>query len=280
MHRIWSKLRELKEFPTFQLILSRITFWCTHRSNEVVGFFPASSERDVRYSETSGVKFVSPQIDESNNRKQLNFNGNVQRQPPWATNQLYQPNPYRQVQATNVNVIRKRPASYLYAHPASSYYNSYPTDLSNPFYKNYANLYQYPPSASSPSYPDYYNPMHYPSPATANQLVHQPSLQYPNYYTNNYANRYEYQRPSSIYGQNDVGGSGENGVTSFLNNIRELNGPLGQISQVGGRFSKALVDISAHDDLQCVPKILCQMVRSSRRPNQVPSFMSAPGLST
>lgn len=175
----------------------------------------------------------------------------------------------------------------LYASSPSNYYSSYPTDLSNPFYQNYANHYQYPLATSAPStspspasYPDYYNPTRYPSTANLNgqqQLLHQPSIQQPNYYTNNYANQFEYQRPvvpssSSIFGEGE-------GVSGFLNNIRESSGPLGQISQVGGQFSKALEEISSNDDLQCVPKILCQMVRSSRRPNQLPSFMNVPGLS-
>lgn len=191
-----------------------------------------------------------------------------------------------------VNKKRKRPQKFPYQHSSASpsnHYNSYPADLSNPFYQNYANHYQYPSSSASlPStYPDYYNPTRYPSPSpSANlngqqPLLHQPSLQYPNYYTNNYANQFEYQRPSSIYGNSGVGGgAGANGLLSFFNNFREQSsGPLGQITQVSGQFSRALEDISVNDDLQCVPKILCQMVRSSRRPNQLPSFMNVPGLS-
>ena len=174
---------------------------------------------------------------------------------------------------------------YQYTNSPSNYYNSYPTDLSNPFYQNYANHYQYPAAAASSSYPDYYNPTRYPSPASANlngqqPLLHQPSIQYPNYYTNNYANQFEYQRPSPIYGNSGVGGVGEpNGVSSFLNNIRQPHGPLGQISQVGGQFTKALEDISENDDLQCVPKVLCQMIKGSRRPNSLPSFLNVPGIS-
>lgn len=55
-------------------------------------------------------------------------------------------------------------------------------------------------------------------------------------------------------------------------------GPLGQISTVGSQFSKALEDISINDDLQCVPKLLCQMIRNPRRPSQLPSFLNIPGI--
>jgi hypothetical protein len=202
--------------------------------------------------------------------------------------QFYQSNPYRPIQTVNsppgVNVIRKRPANFPYQFASDAptkYFTSYPGDLSNPFYQNYANHYRYP-SASS-SYPDYYKPTRYPSPPppyssslnSQSSLLHQPSLQYPNYYTNNYANKFAYQRPTSIYG-NSVGG----GVSNFFNNFREQSsGPLGQIGQVGNQFTKAFEDISANDDLQCVPKVLCQTIRGSRRPNQMPSFMNVPGLS-
>jgi hypothetical protein len=217
---------------------------------------------------------------------------------PPGGNQLpfYQSNPYRPVQTINspsaVNVIRKRPMKIPYQYASASpsnHYNSYPADLSNPFYQNYANQYQYPSAtASSPSsYPDYYNPTRHPSPPpSANlngqqPLLHQPSLQYPNYYTNNYANQFEYQRPSSVYGNAGVGGGGGvNGISNFFNNFREQSGQFGgQVGQIGGQFGKALEEISTNDDLQCVPKILCQMVRGSRRPNQLPSFMNVPGLS-
>lgn len=182
-----------------------------------------------------------------------------------------------------MSVVRKRPtkSSYQYSNVPSNYYNSYPADLSNPFYQNYANHYQYP-SATATSYPDYYNPTRYPSSAIVNgqqALLQQPSLQYPNYYTNNYANQFGYQRPSPIYGNNGAGGSSASGISNFFNNIRESTG-LGQISQVGGQFGKALEEISANDELQCVPKILCQVVKSQRRPNQMTSLLNAPGLST
>lgn len=270
------------------------------RQSDSSVFFPTNDAPDERYSEISGIKYIDPQSYQNENRKQLNYNGNLIRPMPPGGNQVqyYQP-PYRPMQAINsptaVNVIRKRPANFPYQHVSASpsnQYNSYPADLTNPFYQNYANHYQYPSAtASSPSsYPDYYNPTRYPSPMpSANingqqPLLHQPSpsLEYPNYYTNNYANQFGYQRPSSVYGNSGVGGSGGdvNGISSFFNNFRQqTGGSFGQISQVGGQFGKALEDISANDDLQCVPKILCQMVKSARRPNQLPSFMNVPGLS-
>lgn len=268
------------------------------RQSDATGFFPSSDEPDDRYSDVSGIQYIDPQI--YVDRKQLNYNGNLNRPTPEVSGGLYyKQSPYRPVQTINspltVNMIRKRPVKqrpYQYAKPPSNYYNSYPMDLTNPIYQNYANHYQYPTSQTIPvdassSYPDYYNPpTRYQSPTSANiygqqQLLHQPSHQYPNYYTNNYANEFGYQQPSSQYGNSGVGGGGANGISNFFNNIRGTtnNGPLGQISQVGGQFSKALEDINTNDDLQCVPKILCQMVRSSRRPNQLPSFMNVPGLS-
>lgn len=269
------------------------------RQGDATGFFPTSDEPDKRYSEISGIKYIDPLNYVDDNHKQLNFNGNLNRQTPEVNGGVYyQQSPYRPVQAINspvaISMIRKRPVKqrpYQYAKPPSNYYNSYPMDLTNPIYQNYANHYQHPSSSTAPvaassSYPNYYNPpTRYPSPVSANlygqqQLLHQPSHQYPNYYTNNYANEFGYQQPSSLYGNNGVGGGGANGISNFFTNIREsTNGPLGQISQVGGQFTKALEDINTNDDLQCVPKILCQMVRSSRRPNQLPSFMNVPGLS-
>jgi hypothetical protein len=232
------------------------------------------------------------------NRKQLNYNGNYNRPSPPGVIQYYQPNPYQRPvpvinSAGTVTMIRKRPTKfpYQYASSPSTHYSSYPSDLSNPFYQNYANHYQHPsaPAVTSPStyptYPDYYNPTRFPSSTSANlngqqQLLHQPSHQYPNYYTNNYANQFGYQRPTLSNNGNSGSDVGANGISSFLNNIRESGvGQFGQISQVGGQFSKALEDISANDDLQCVPKLLCQMVRSQRRPNQLPAFMNVPGLS-
>lgn len=273
-------------------------FYPLSRQNGAAGFFPSTDEPDERYSEISGIKYVDYYDTAlSDTRKQLNFNdhGNPNRQSPPAMHQFYQMSPYRPVPSINSPVtataIRKRPAKfpYQYATSPSTHYSSFPSDLSNPFYQNYASQHQYPAASPASSYPDYYNPTRYPSPASANlngqqQLLHQQaSLQYPNYYTNNYANQYGYQRPTPIYGHSSAASAGgvgvPSGVSSFLSNIRESNGPLGQISQVGGQFGKALEDISANDDLQCVPKILCQMVRSSRRTNQMPSFLNVPGLS-
>lgn len=262
-------------------------------SRQSGGFFPSNEEPDDgRFSQISGIRNIDPQDEAQtlNNRKQLSFNENsnhFSQLPPSAGNQFYQTNPYRPVQAINspasVTVVRKRPSKvpYQYSTQPSNQYMSYPSDLSNPFYQNYANHYQHQyPTATASQYPDYYNPTRFPSPANSANLnsqqqpiLHQPSLQYPNYYTNNYANQFGYQRPSS---SSNYGG----GISNFFNNFRDsANGQLGQFSQVGGQFSKALEDISANDDLQCVPKVLCQMVRSQRRPNALPSFMNVPGIS-
>jgi hypothetical protein len=240
----------------------------------------------------------------SENRKQLNFNGNLPvRSPPTPTflseNQFYQlqqqqqqqllysPDAYRPAASTHINpqnAIRKRPKfPYQFANPYSSSPQSPPSDLSNPIYQNYANYYQYPSPSSSQSSPyyDYYTnpPTRYTSqPTTSANLyghpLHQsPQPQYSNYYTNNYANQFGYQRPTSpLYANNNAPS-----VSNFISNVRD-SGPLNQLSTVGSQFSKALEDISINDDLQCVPKLLCTMIRNPRQPNQLPSFLNIPGL--
>lgn len=208
----------------------------------------------------------------NDNRKQLNFGGDT----PTGVNQFYSSaSPYQQT-----TVIRKRPnpnlnRPYQYHQQQSTYPTS---ELSNPFYHNYANQYNYPqqfsPAAISSSpvtatYPDFYQyqqplqPTRYPTQANS-------------YY--NYANQFRYDRPSSsssIYGNQQSA----SGLSGFLNNLRDTSGPFGRISSLGGQFNKALDDITTHDDLQCVPKVLCQMVQGSRRPGQSSSIMNIPGLS-
>lgn len=183
----------------------------------------------------------------------------------------------------------KYPSSYSQYPSASSQYplsaqypggpSQYPSASSQ-----YPSSTQYP---GGPSYSDYYSPTRYPmqqhqqqqqQPNLYNQqqqqsLQHQQSLQNPNY-----ANQFGYQRPSTQFANNGVGGGLSNGISNFFNNIRETNGPLGQLNQAGGQFSKALEDISINDDLQCVPKLVCQMIRNPRRPNALPSFLNIPGL--
>lgn len=302
-------LEEILKFFFLSLFSLTLDSFCILLYARIVGsargFFPSNDEPDDRYSDISGIKYVDYESF-SDNRKQLNFNGNlpVHSPPPTLLNeyQFYQqqqgPPPYRPPpQATTINSanaykIRKRPSfPYQFAKPPNYYYNQYPMDLSNPHYQNYANYYQYTsPSVSSPSpsspYYDYINPTRYPSQAASANLyghtLHQPqsSLHHPNYYTNNnnYANQFAYQQQQRpVHGQSGFAGNG-NGITSFINNVRETNGPLGQLTNVGSQFSKALEDISINDDLQCVPRLLCQMIRNPRRPNQFPSFLNIPGL--
>jgi hypothetical protein len=261
------------------------------RSDE---FFPNNDEPDDRYSEISAIKYVDDYESFHNNRKQLNFNGNLPvRSPPTqhlgiANENQYLSN-YRPSQAINsANAIRKHP--YQFVNPSSNYYNTYQPssggDLSNPFYQNYANYYPYPSLRPPSSYFNINNPTRYPSQTASANLyglpLHQPqaSLQYPNYYTN-YANQFSYQRPSL---GSSSGGGGGSGISNFFNGLNNGVGntggsPFGQLSQVGTQFGKALEDISINDDLQCVPKLLCQMIQNPRRPNQLPSFLNIPGLS-
>jgi hypothetical protein len=206
-----------------------------------------------------------------------------QHSPP---TQFYQQQPQRPVTINHPNSIRQRPKfPYQFASTPANYYSEYPPDLSNAINQNYANYYQYASSSSPSVNYEYYNPTRYPSPQqpsslpTANlyghqQLQNQQQLHYPpNYYTNNYANQFGYQRPSS---------GPLSGVSNFFNNIRDVNSPvaapLNQLSQVGTQFSKALEELSLNDDLQCVPKLLCSMIRNPKRPNQLPSFLNIPGL--
>lgn len=262
------------------------------------GFFPASDEIDNRYSSPSGLKYVDYE-NFSDIRKQLNFNGNLpvianSPTPSHQSQQYYYQLQQQRPSGTinHSNAIRKRPTfPYQFASSASNnYYTSaYPPDFSNSINQNYANYYQYTSSSPSPSaYFEYYNPTRYPSPSpspssplpsNANLYGHQTLQQQqyyypPNYYTNNYANQFGYQqRPTAA----------SSGISNFFNNIRDSNSPvarpLSQLSQVGTQFSKALEDISLNDDLQCVPKLICKMIRDPRRPNQLPSFLNVPGIS-
>lgn len=246
----------------------------------------------------------------------MNFNpGNSQIRPqqyrpqitPQYDNTVYQNYPmnYNRPQSVNPVRKRKRPKKPSSTSPnmLSSFYNG---ELSNPSYQNYANYYQYPstptkypssysqyPSASSQyplstqypagsTYPNYYNPTHYPMQQQLQQqqqpnIYNQQQPQQQSLQNANYANQFGYQRPSQFVNNNGVGGL-SNGISNFFNNFRETNGPLGQLNQAGGQFSKALEDISINDDLQCVPKLVCQMIRNPRRPNALPSFLNIPGL--
>lgn len=267
------------------------------QSPPAVGFFPTSEEErdefapqtqsDERYSEISGISYVDPYSSTSDNRKQLNFDGN----PPTGPAHFYPSKP-----SSVTRIVRKRPV--YHQQQSSPYYtSSYPTsDQTNPFYQNYANQYQHHPLAAVPTTPaqlaanyrpaDFYQPTRYPSSSQQQQaqLYHQqalfaqqqPTSVSPNYYTNNYANQFHYGSRPSPYGQQQ-----SSGLATFLNNLRggsSTSSPFGQITSLGGQFSKALDDITQHDDLQCVPKILCQMVQGSRRPGQS-QLMNVPGLS-
>lgn len=50
-------------------------------------------------------------------------------------------------------------------------------------------------------------------------------------------------------------------------------GPLGQ-------FGKAIEEITRHDDLQCIPKIICQMVGAQRRQNSISPLLGSPVFSS
>lgn len=175
---------------------------------------------------------------------------------------------------------------------------------SSPFYQNYANSYQYPKKQYSSGNPNYYKPskypQSYPGQQTANYSPQQlasyyqggfqgptnptiypgyqgltsPSSTYPQvssypyqqqpyqyyqrpqtsanpYNPQNYANQFGNYRP--VRPSSGLGG----GVSNLLNNLRE--------TAVGGQFSKAINDISENDELNCVPKLLCQMIGNPRR---------------
>lgn len=261
-----------------------------HLNGPDLGFFPASDEIDNRYSEGSGLKYVDYESF-SDIRKQNLVQSIPPQYPPTLQSQFYHQQSQRPVTINHANVIKQRPKfPYQIMSPSTNYYSEYPPDFPSPIYQNYANYYQYAsPSSPSANY-EHYNPTHYPSsqpppsltsqsanlyghhqlPNQQQQQIHYP----PSYYTNNYANQFGYQRPSSA--------APLSGVSNFFNNIREGNSPvaapLNQLSQVGTQFSKALEEISVNDDFQCVPKLLCSMIRNPRRPNQLPSFLNIPGL--
>ena len=67
-------------------------------------------------------------------------------------------------------------------------------------------------------------------------------------------------------------------LLNLFNRPNRPNAPLGQLGNVGGQFAKALEDIAHYDDLQCVPKILCQMIGSQRGQGTLPGFINAPTL--
>jgi hypothetical protein len=185
----------------------------------------------------------------------------------------------------------KYPPNY-YPSP-SQYASNYPSQSSYPSQYNYqfsSPSTNYPSQAASSNYPNYYtpnryatqNPNYYYQQTGTNPGVQQQqqaltaaqqhaSLYSPNknspypYYQPNYAHQYGNYRPTQR--------PAPSGFSGILNSIQN-----GQIGSIGGQFSKALEDISANDDLLCVPKLVCQMIGNPRRQSQLPSFMNSPAI--
>lgn len=68
------------------------------------------------------------------------------------------------------------------------------------------------------------------------------------------------------FGQQKFGRPGPNAGSNDF-------GPLGQ-------FGKAVEEITRHDDLQCIPKIICQMVGAQRRQNSISPLLGSPVFSS
>lgn len=47
-----------------------------------------------------------------------------------------------------------------------------------------------------------------------------------------------------------------------------------------GQFGKAIEEITRHDDLQCIPKIICQMVGGQRRQSSLSPLLGSPVFSS
>lgn len=163
-----------------------------------------------------------------------------------------------------------------------------------------------PPSQPHQGYAQYYD---YQSqrPYVHNQpQQHRPqaSHQYSPYPQNYYQGNPSQYRPPQNYAGNyntyqpeSGGGGGDNPLMSFINNLGQgasdliygqrptglvngpNNGPNGAPNPLG-QFGKAIEEITRHDDLQCIPKIICQMVGGQRRQSSLTPLLGSPVFSS
>lgn len=66
-------------------------------------------------------------------------------------------------------------------------------------------------------------------------------------------------------------------LTNFLGGGMSSTAPSSS-SSMGSNILQGLERISRNDDLECVPKVLCQMVGNPQRRAQLPSYITSPGL--
>ncbi|XP_059610040.1 uncharacterized protein LOC132257222 [Phlebotomus argentipes] len=164
----------------------------------------------------------------------------------------------------NQNEILVSPAQKFqqspYQRPQSPYYSSQ--------YANPAVTHNLRPNPYAGSY-GYYNPDQEDREEGRPQ-THYPYQQRPQLGPNYAAQFASYYRPGGVRA-NFPGNFQQVGGSPPYDNRRPL-------ADVGVQFGQAIENIARYDDLQCVPKILCQMVGNPNRQSSLPSFLSAPSL--
>lgn len=230
---------------------------------------PSSSEQSSpfyqNYATTESPNYQAPPAPAYSGNKNV-YSGAGQRYP----NRQYSQNPGRY--PSQYSYPQKYTTKYPSNYPSNYYQSGNPNYAASTNYPNY-----YPPNryAASPGQKYYYNPQtgsYYPNqaqyqrPTAAQQhaSLYKPNTQSPYpYYQPNYAQQFGNYRPSSSR-------PSSGGISGFFNNIQNGN--------FGGQFGKAIEDITANDDLLCVPKLLCQMIGNPRRQTQLPSFLTSPAI--
>ncbi|XP_037909029.1 uncharacterized protein LOC119650370 isoform X2 [Hermetia illucens] len=99
---------------------------------------------------------------------------------------------------------------------------------------------------------------------------------------------YPYPHPESIQQQSPYDYPS---YASLFNNFQAFSNPLTSLfsgftgggrpsNPLGSQITKALENISANDDLNCVPKLLCQMIGNPERRAELPGFLTAPAITS
>lgn len=195
---------------------------------------------------------------------------------------------------------------------SSSSYNTgeYQNDnaVYNPNLINNPKPYRRPPQKNRPP-PSRNEYAQYFSYQDSDNYPQQPSSYYPNKPPQTYQGNYQNYRPPPSYNQPHYAGTFNtyqtatgNPISNFLSNLGQgasdlFNGgrpqqtppynqqPIGPGGIGGGglanngpieQFGSAIEKITLHDDLQCIPKIICQMVGSQRRQNTLTPLLGSP----
>lgn len=209
---------------------------------------PYQNEIDYYPSNPSSIKTKRPK-DQTSPFYQNYANSYQYPKKPYASGNPKYPNYYK-------------PSKYPQSYPGQQAVNYSPQQFPNYYYQgsNRPSINSGYPGFTSPSspYPQASNQYQtsYPQ-QRPYQYYQQPQPNTNPYYPQNYANQFGNYRPTRpSTGQSGLGGL-SGGVSNLLNNIRGTS--------VGGQFSKAINDISENDELNCVPKLLCQMIGNPRR---------------